>query len=61
MRQWGQELLDKSAQGEAEIAAFDRFSEQLIHCTRERIQVVTKGLKLSSSKRTKIWSEFHRI
>ena len=28
---------------------------------RERITVVTKGLKLSSSKRTKIWSEFHII
>lgn len=61
LRRWGQEILDKSAQGEAETAAFDRFSEQLIHCMRERIQVVTKGLKLNSSKRTKIWSEFHRI
>ena len=61
LRRWGQEILDKSTQGEAEIAAFDRFSEQLIHSTRERIQVVTKGLKLNSSKRTKLWSEFHRI
>ena len=42
------------------MTAFDRFSEQLVHCTREGIQVITKGLKLSGSKRTKS-GQFHRI
>lgn len=59
--QWGQEILVKSALGEAEKTAFDRFSDQLIHYMRERIQLVTKGLKLNSSKRTNVWSDFHRI
>ena len=50
-RDWQQEeVLDKSAQGEAEMAAFDRFSKQLLHCTRERIQVVNEGLKLNGSE-----------
>ena len=57
----GQELLDKSAQGEAGLAAFDRFSESLICYVRERINQVTKGLKLNSSKHTKIWTDFHQI
>ena len=61
LRRWGEELLDKSTHGEAGLAAFDRFSENLIHYMRERISHVTKGLKLNSSKRTKIWSDFHQI
>ena len=32
------------------MTAFDRLSELLIHYARERIQLVTKGLKLNSSK-----------
>ena len=43
------------------MAAFDRFSENLIRYIRERINHVTKGLKLNSSKCTKIWSDFHQI
>ena len=55
LRQWGEELLDKSTHGEAGLAAFDRFSENLIHYNmRERISHVTKGLKLNSSKRTNL-------
>ena len=61
LRQWREELLEKSTHGEASLAAFDRFSEDLIHYMRERISHVTKGLKLNSSKRTKIWSDFHQI
>ena len=51
LHRWGQELLDKS---EAGLAASDRFSETLICYARERINQVTKGLKLNSSKRTRI-------
>ena len=61
LRLWGEELLDKSTRGEAGLAAFDRFRENLIGYIRERINHVTKGLKLNSSKRTKIWSDFHQI
>ena len=37
------------------------FSETLICYIRERINQVTKGLKLNSSKRTKNWTDFHQI
>jgi hypothetical protein len=42
----GEELLDKSTQGEAGLAAFDRFSENLIRYNyiQERINHITNGL-----------------
>ena len=61
LRQWGEELLDKSTHGEASLAAFDRFSETLIHYMRERISHVTKNLKLNSSYTHRICSDFHQI
>lgn len=47
--------------GEAEIAAFDKFSELAIGFLRERMRAVTSGLILTSSKRTKLWSDLHKI
>lgn len=56
-----QELLDKIVQGENEEEAFDKFSERVLLFLRNRIDMVTKGLTCNSSKRTKIWSDFHQI
>ena len=56
-----QEFLDKIVQGKNEEDAFDRFSERVLLFLRNRIDVVTKGLTCNSSKRTKIWSDFHQV
>ena len=56
-----QELLDKIMRGEKEIEAFDSFSERIVPYLQSRIHEVTKGLTCVSSKRTKIWSDFHQI
>ncbi len=57
----GKELLGKCTVGDTEQTVFDEFCQWLVTYLRERITFVTKGLKLSSSKRTRIWSEFHKI
>ena len=43
------------------MARFDEFSETVVSYLREKINEVTKDVRLNSSKRTKIWAEFHRI
>ena len=56
-----QQLLDTSIVGDDEMARFDEFSETVVSYLREKISEVTKDVCLNSSKRTKIWAEFHRI
>jgi len=56
-----QELLTKIVRGEKEVEAFDNFSERIVAYLRSRIDEVTQGLTSVSSKRTKIWSDFHQI
>ena len=56
-----QELLAKIVRGEKEVEAFDSFSERIVAYLRSRIDEVTQGLASVSSKRTKIWSDFHQI
>ena len=57
----GQELLDKIIQGETERDAFDKFSTEIVQCLNDRIATVAKKYKLNSSKRAKLWTEFHKI
>lgn len=47
----GQEILDKVAQGEAELAVFDTFSNELVRFLTERIDAVAKSCRLNSSRR----------
>lgn len=61
LRRLGQQILDKSTRGEAELAVLDSFSEQLVSYFRERTHEATKSLTLNSSKRARLWSDFHRI
>ena len=56
-----QELLDKVVEGKNEEEAFDKFSERVLLFLRNRIAIMTKVLTCNSSKRTKIWSDFHQV
>ena len=56
-----QELLDKVALGEAQRDAFDKFSKEIIKSMKGMITTVSKKYKLNSSKRAKLWTEFHRM
>ena len=56
-----QELLDKGMEREHEMTSFDEFSELVVSYLRNKIQKVTEDVSLISSKRTKIWAEFHRL
>ena len=56
-----QQLLETSMLGEDEMTRFDEFSETVVSYLREKISEATKDVCLNSSKRTKIWAEFHRI
>ena len=57
----GQEILDKVAQGEAELSAFATFSNELVHCLTETIDAVAKRYRLNTSRREKLWVEFHQL
>ena len=60
-----QQLLDTTILGDDlgddEMTMFDEFNDTIVLCWREKISEVNKDIHLNSSKRTKIWAEFHRI
>jgi len=63
LREVTQELLDKSMEGEDEMANFDEFSKLVVSYLRDKIYKVTIDASLISSKRSKIciWAEFHYL
>ena len=61
LKEAAQKLLDKIIQSEDEMASFDEFSESVVLYLRGKIAEVTKDVSYFTSKRTKIWTEFHQI
>ena len=62
LRDSAQFLLDKLKQKEPTLtASFERFSVNLVCFLNSEIESSTKRLKCMSSKKTKLWSSFHKI
>ncbi len=59
LREWAQELIDKSSQGDIHLEAFDKFSLEIIKCFKDMILSVADKYKLHTSKREFLWKEFH--
>ena len=57
----GQELLDTASLGDAQRDAFDNFSREIVQCLTDKIATVAKKYKMNSSKRAKLWTEFHKM
>ena len=56
-----QKLLDRIIQTDDKMESFDKFSELVVSYMRRKICEVTKDVQFMSSKRTKIWTEFHQM
>ena len=61
LKEAAQKLLDRIMLSDGEIVSFDEFSESVVSYIRGKIEEVTKDVSFVSSKRAKIWVEFHQI
>ena len=61
LKEAAQKLLDRIMLSDGEIVSFDEFSESVVSYLRGKIEEVTKDVSFFSSKRAKIWAEFHQI